>query len=372
MGYPAPLREPALGFEGTAGRENRVGLLSGAIPKELIYAFGCTPVRVFPTAKKPTAAEAYLPNNFCALTRLVLASFVEGADSTLDAVIFADEDDATRRLHDVWRAHVSVPVWGFVEVPRMGTPLAVSRYADTLTRLAGELQSLTGKTLTTTALRQATAQYNDQRDLLAKAKRCWLDGIISTATYRRLRRRALTADPIAVAEQIRLMFAEIDAMDRDSGSETPSAGHRLLLLAELAAPESLVRLVEGLGARVRAEDSDLDERDLAHAVPTEPETVEEFIRALAHAYLTKPPAPRMRDLPRRLDYLTRLVAEREIQAAICIYNKFCDLFLAEFPILKKHFEGLHIPVLPIEMEDEMLSGQQRTRIEAFLETVPRR
>jgi len=367
MSYPSPIGEAATRSFGE--RRPTVGLLSAAVPRELVYALGCLPVRVFPTAEKPAAAEAYLPNNFCALMRLVLASFVEGADSTLDAVIFADEDDATRRLHDVWRANVSVPVWGFVEVPRAATPLAVSRYADTLTRLVGELQSLTGKTLTTAGLRQAIVQYNDQRDLLAKVKRCWLDGRISTAVYRRLRRQALTADPITVAERMRVMLAEINAMDGDSGSETSSTGPGLLLLAELAAPESLVRLVEGLGARVRAEDSDLDERDLACAVPTEPETVEEFIRALARAYLTKPPAPRMRDLPRRLDYLTRLVAEREIQAAICTYNKFCDLFLAEFPILKRHFEGLHVPVLLIEMEDEMLSGQQRTRIEAFLETV---
>jgi benzoyl-CoA reductase/2-hydroxyglutaryl-CoA dehydratase subunit BcrC/BadD/HgdB len=372
MGYPARLREPATDVEGTAGRKNRVGLLSGAIPKELVYAFGCTPVRVFPAAEKPTAAEAYLPNNFCALTRLVLVSFVEGADGALDAVIFSDEDDATRRLHDVWRAHVPVPVWGFVEVPRATTPTAVRRYAGNLARLAGELERLTGRTLTATALREAIALYNDQRALLAELKRRWLDGIITTATYRRLRRQALTADPITVAEQMRLMLAEIDAMDEDSGFESSSAGHGLLLLAELAAPESLVRLIEGLGARVRAEDSDLDERDLARTVPTELETVEEFVWALARAYLTRPPAPRMRDLARRLDYLTQLVLGRHIQAAICIYNKFCDLFLAEFPILKKHFEGLHIPVLLIEMEDEMLGGQQRTRIEAFLETVSQR
>jgi benzoyl-CoA reductase/2-hydroxyglutaryl-CoA dehydratase subunit BcrC/BadD/HgdB len=75
----------------------------------------------------------------------------------------------------------------------------------------------------------------------------------------------------------------------------------------------------------------------------------------------------MRDLSRRMTYLSRLVAERGAQAAICAYSKFCDLYLAEYPSLKAHLEGLGVPVLLLELEDEAVSGQHRTRVEAFLE-----
>ena len=77
-----------------------VGLFSAYVPRELLYALGCTPLWVFPSAAKPTAAEAFLPRNFCALNRLILASFVEDGDAGLDAVVFADEDDAARRVSD--------------------------------------------------------------------------------------------------------------------------------------------------------------------------------------------------------------------------------------------------------------------------------
>jgi benzoyl-CoA reductase/2-hydroxyglutaryl-CoA dehydratase subunit BcrC/BadD/HgdB len=366
MSYPDRVDEPRSMHRMMGETSPSVGLFSAMVPRELLYALGCTPVRVFPTAGKPTAAEAYLPRNFCALTRLILASFLEdGASSNLDAVIFADEDDAARRLHDVWHAYMPVPVWGFVEVPRAAIPLAPGRYADILTRTAADLETRTGKSLNTTALHQAIALYNEQRNLLAELKRRWLAGSVNTTAYRQLRRMALTQDPVTANK--RLAGALEDAERGEKDSSTPSETCRLLLLAELAAPAGLVRLVEVHGARVVAEDSDLDERDLAGTVPAEAGTVEEALAALADAYLSKPPGPRMRDLPRRLAYLSQLVGERNVQAAICAYGKFCDLYLAEYPSLQAHLEGLGVPLLLLELEDETISGQHRTRVEAFLE-----
>jgi benzoyl-CoA reductase/2-hydroxyglutaryl-CoA dehydratase subunit BcrC/BadD/HgdB len=342
-----------------------VGLLSAQVPRELFYALECIPVRVFPSAGKPTAAEAFLPRNFCSLNRLILASFLENGGANLDAVIFADEDDATRRLHDVWRVCVPVPVWGFVEVPRIATPLAASRYAGILARMAAELEGRTGRSLSAGSLRQAIAVYNQQRSLLADLKYQWLAGRVDTTTYRRLRRMALTQDPLAANGRLSQMLEEARGGEEAPPVAPPS--RRLLLLGELAVPAGLVRLIEAHGARVAAEDSDLDERDLARPVPADANTVEELLIALANAYLSKPPGPRMRDLPHRLAYLSQLVAERGVQAAICAYSKFCDLYLAEFPILKTHLEGLSVPVLLLELEDDGVSGQHRTRVEAFLE-----
>jgi benzoyl-CoA reductase/2-hydroxyglutaryl-CoA dehydratase subunit BcrC/BadD/HgdB len=342
-----------------------VGLFSSYLPRELVYALGCRPVRVFPSAGKPTAAEAFLPRNFCSLDRLILAGFLEeDEDAGLDAVIFADEDDATRRLHDVWRASVSVPVWGFVEVPRAATALAADRYAEILARLVADLEVRTGRLLDVRSLRRAISVYNEQRSLLADLKRHWLAGGVNTVAYRRLRRTALTQDPVRANERLRETLA---ASEGGVGDPSDPPARRLLLLAELAAPAGLVRLVEANGARVVAEDSDLDERDLAEPVPADAGMLTETLAALARAYLSKPPAPRMRDLPRRMTYLSRLVAERGAQAAICAYRKFCDLFLAEYPSLKAHLEGLGVPVLLLELEDEAVSGQHRTRVEAFLE-----
>jgi benzoyl-CoA reductase/2-hydroxyglutaryl-CoA dehydratase subunit BcrC/BadD/HgdB len=255
-------------------------------------------------------------------------------------------------------------------VPRGATPLAASRYADILTCLAADLEARTGQSLTPGALRQAIALYNEQRSLLADLKRRWLAEMVSTATYRHLRRMALIRDPEVANEQLRqaLKGAEGEKTTFPNSGAPPSPqAPRLLLLAELAAPAGLVRLVEAHGARGVAEDSDLDERDLAGSVPADGEGIDELLLALAQAYLGRPPSPRARDLPRRLAYLSDLVAQRRITGAICAYNKFCDLYLAEFPTLQAHLKHLGVPVLLLELEDEAISGQHRTRVEAFLE-----
>jgi benzoyl-CoA reductase/2-hydroxyglutaryl-CoA dehydratase subunit BcrC/BadD/HgdB len=324
------------------------------------------PLRVFPTGSKPTAAEAYLPRNFCSLSKLILASQLDGDAPPLDAVVFTDEDDATRRLHDVWPACVRVPVWGFLEVPRRTSVLAVDRFARLLAAFGRDLERRTGESLSVGRLRAAIGMVNEQRRLLAELKQRWLAGGISTPAYRRLRRQALTEDPVTTNEALR---SELEAARNVPDGTEASDSLRIFLLAELAAPNSLVRQIEAGGARVVGEDSGLDEQAIQIEVPSGGETVEALLAGLAVAYLDHPPAPRSRDLPRRLEHITRLAHERGAQAVLCAYSKFCDPYLAEYPALSAELTRLGLPSLLLELEDETLSGQHRTRVEAFLEMV---
>lgn len=347
-----------------------VGLLSAFVPRELLFALGCIPVRMFPTAAKPTAAEAYLPRNFCALTRNLLASFLE-EKPPVQAVIFTDEDDSLRRLQDVWAECVPVPIWGSLEVPRTDDAIAIRYFASGLTRLARQLELHTNEVLTARRLRAAISLYNQQRRLLLSLKASWLNGTLPTPLYRRLCRLGLTEHPQSANEVLQNQIDSLSASADAPGvaGDANGSAMRLLLIAELAAPAALVRQLESQGARVVAEVSDLDELSVMQMVAETGETVDELLIALAEAYLAKTPAPRVRAPSRRLAYLTQLARERAVDAVICACSKFCDLPLAEYPLLKADMERIGIPVLLLELEDETLSGQHRTRVEAFLETV---
>lgn len=349
----------------------RVGICSSGVPRELLWALGCQPVRMFPTAAKPTPAEAYLPRNFCSLTRLLLASYLEGDAPPLDAVIFTDEDDATRRLNDVWPTCVHIPVWGFLEVPRGGNPHAVRRFAGLLQALATQLTAHTKRSLTAARLRAAIEVYNRQRHLLAALRQRWLDGTLPTSTYRRFRRLALTDAPESANEALQeaLSAAEQDAACPPMAVGGPSPSLRILLLAELSAPTALVRQIEANGARVVGEVSGLDELTVNEPVTPAADGIEDLLTDLAAAYLHQPPAPRTRDVAQRTDYLIRLADQRGADAIICAYSKFCDLYLAEYPLLRSELERAGRPTLLLELEDDALSGQHRTRVEAFLEMV---
>lgn len=338
----------------------------------MLWAVGCLPVRMFPTAAKTTPAEAYLPRNFCSLTKLLLASYLDGDTPPLDAVIFTDEDDAMRRLHDVWPTCVNIPVWGFLEVPRSSSPLASDRFTRLLLALGQRLGAHTGEGLTAQRLHAAINVFNEQRRLLNELRYRWLAGDLATPAYRRLRRLALTDDPFSANDALRQALAGVAETSGDAlpvVATEPTTPLPILLLAELAAPVSLVRQIEANGVRIVGEVSGLDELTVNDPVPAEGDGVTDLLAGLARAYLNQPPAPRTREVARRLAYLTRLADERGAQAVICAYSKFCDPYLAEYPVLASAFERAGRPTLLLELEDDALSGQHRTRVEAFLEMV---
>ncbi len=185
--------------------------------------------------------------------------------------------------------------------------------------------------------------------------------------YRNLCRLALTEHPLRANEILQQQVDAISSHTGEQGNRANDTGTRILLIAELATPTSLVRQIEAAGARVVAEVSDLDELSTTPMVAERGETLEDLLLSLAETYLTKPPAPRTHALSQRFAYIARLAHERAVHAIICAYSKFCDLPLAEYPLLRAEMERIGVPVLLLELEDEALSGQQRTRVEAFLE-----
>jgi benzoyl-CoA reductase/2-hydroxyglutaryl-CoA dehydratase subunit BcrC/BadD/HgdB len=59
-----------------------------------------------------------------------------------------------------------------------------------------------------------------------------------------------------------------------------------------------------------------------------------------------------------------------VDGVVAPLYKFCDLFMSEYPVLRKIFQEAGVPILLLEDEGEaVLSGQHRTRLEAFLEVL---
>ncbi len=339
----------------------RVGYFYSYLPKEILYASGRVPVRILPTAREGAEAEPYLHKNFCALLKVTLASFLDAdVPSDFEGVVFSDICDAHRRLYDVWRAYVNIPVLAFLDVPRRTDALGQDFYAATLMRFVAELETRFSQTLTADALADSIRLYNRQRALWNELRAAWVEGRVPTAIYYTLRDARFTRDPVNANAAIQ------DALAALSSGSNSNHAPRLLLMGALQVQRGLVDAIAESCARLVAEDSACGERELSEPV-REDGTRAELIRELAVKYLDTS-APRFRNLARRLDTLARLAQERRVNGVICSYYKFCDLYLSEFPIVKTFFEARQIPVLLLEDEGSpALSGQARTRLEAFIE-----
>lgn len=343
----------------------RIGYLSPYLPPEIIFASGLTPVRLRP-AESLSAADGFLPRNFSVEARALLAAALEdGLD--LEAVVFLDEDDTSRRLFDVWQAYVEIPALGLVPLPRLDSEPACLRYAHALIALADSLAALSAQPLTTDGLRLAIDLYNEQRCLWRSLRQRWVEGALSASEWHDLRWMALTTDPVSAnaefASRLSPLLAKHSRREQGEGRGVREE-IRLLLLGGMNIPRQLLAFIESCGARVVAEDSEADER-----VVTEPVSGPDM-DALAAAYLTKPCGPRPNALARRLERITQLLDERGAQGVIAYYPKFADAYLAEYLMLAEVFKARGLPVLLLEDDGESgFSGQQRTRLEAFLEVL---
>jgi benzoyl-CoA reductase subunit C len=340
-----------------------IGYFCSYVPKEIIHAFGKTPVRMMPTAAKASEAEAYLPRNFCSLVKVTLASFLAN-DSDLEAVIHADSCDALRRLNDVWRAYVGVEVLHLLDLPRRDTAASADYFHRALRKLVQTLEKRYDTELTAERLSRSIQCYNEQRSLAAQLEQRWSRAEVPTGTYHDLQLASATDDPPSVNARLRR------ALDSPPGEvHTRRDGSRVMLVGSLLTSIELIEAIEEYGGRVVAEDSCLTAREPVAEIQLS-SSVDQMLKNLATAYLAKAPCPRMHDFPRRMEYLLGLASDRDVDGVVACLYKFCDMFLSEYPVLRKTLQEAGIPILLLEDEGEAsLSGQHLTRLAAFLEVL---
>lgn len=351
----------------------RIGYTSSYVPPEIIRACGLTPARMCPSVSL-AAADGYLPRNFSVEVRALLASALEGNPATgsgqvleLEAVIFLDEDDTSRRFFDVWAAYTDIPALGLVPLPRLDNDLARQHYVRALNTLAKSLTAISCRALTDDELCRAIDLYNQQRGLWRALRQRWIEGGISAGDWYDLRWHALTTDPETANTELATRLSPGPLAGEAEKELGISRKIRLIVLGGMNIPRRFITFLEACGARIVAEDSEADERTLTDAIPLDSQPP---IEALAAAYLNKPPGPRPNALTSRLTNITRLLDERCVQGVIAYYPKFADAYLAEYIQLAELFRERGLPALLLEDDGESgFSGQQRTRVEAFLEVL---
>jgi benzoyl-CoA reductase/2-hydroxyglutaryl-CoA dehydratase subunit BcrC/BadD/HgdB len=280
----------------------------------------------------------------------------------LEAVVFTDSCDAIRRMCDVWRHYLDVEILDFIDIPRLSDSLGVDRFAVILEGLAAKLEDRFGCSLEPDALREAIGAFDRQRRLMSELRRRRNEGGIGSEEYYSWIRRLLQEDPAETNEALRERLAAV------SPDQPTAGGPRILLVGSLWVRPDISEAVEKGGGRVVFEDTCSDGRESIEAATQGEGSREQLLRDLAARYLAKPPCPRMRDLPWRLNYLLESMRHNRVDGVICCYYKFCDLFLGEYPTLNRALQGAGCPTLLLEDEGGAeLSGQQHTRIQAFLE-----
>ncbi len=319
------------------------------VPVEIIYAAGLIPSRLIPPAGEETGL---LPRSYCSYARACAAAKLTAP------VIFTACCDGLRRCYDVRKAQGGRVF--ILDLPRQDDESGVGYYREELLRLAEWLEAAGGRPIPEGALREAIKIYGGIR---AKLK-----AVAGATGMSRKFFDLLFAVLTCAPEETRQLLDSFQAGSVLSGSGQKD---RRVLLAGTFLPErGILALLEESDAAAVFADFCCGERfHVQYGARDYPCGGDPWL-VLARAYLGKPPCPRMTGKNERSLYI-QTILERTLPAGVIYYGmKFCDHGLYEVPLWRFLCSQRQIPFLHLEGEySGGISGQLRTRIQAFLETI---
>lgn len=347
-------------------------------PREIFLAANLLPLRILPHTD-PSLANAYLDSNFCPFVRSCLGEALEGEIKGLDNLVLVNSCDAMRRLYDAWRYyHYKKDSFIFLlDLPRKDSVEALEYFQHNLELLIDSLEDRFKLKITEDLLMRAISTGNKIRRLLTELYDLYAYDKINLSGERLLQivQEGMISPPEEYQQVLEDYLKDCSAKKKSSLHTLKSRGRRksrLLIAGTLLDDLGLVKIIEEYGGKVVFMDICNGNRYFQGQIeiPEWKANKDELLKALAGFYLHKLPCPRMVNLGKRWEYLSKVIQDYQIEGVIFYNLKFCDTSMFELPILRERLQKNKIPSLFLEGEfSAQISGRNRTRIQAFLEVL---
>ena len=342
----------------------RVGFACAYTPLPLLHAAGCEPYRILPLGEAPDKAGEILHDNLCPHVKRVLDRKLAGDLPELAGVVFMNSCDAMRRLANAWESTEPRQSVTLVDLPVAGGDAAVAYLAGELRRLADVLGAWSGQPVRAAAIAESAKAYTRLTELLTRLSRRAAEGTLAggRSTVQAWLNRAVTEPLEEVAAGLSAaLTAPPDAPARFAPVPVMVIGN------VLPDPEALA-FVESCGARVVDDDLCTGKRQVT---PFVVDAGADVWTQLARQTLARPACPRTLAPSTPGSFAEDAVERARASGAsgvIAHVMKFCDPYLARLPALRVTFREADLPLLVLEGDCTLRSlGQQRTRVEAFVE-----
>lgn len=346
--------------------QGRIGFTCAYTPLPIIDAAVFTPFRLLPMGNWPDQAGRILHDNMCPHVKRVLDRAMTGdLPPDLAGVVFVNSCDAMRRTADAWEKLRPSDRVARIDLPVMADPSSVSYFAVQLRNFASVLSEWGGSPVTAEAINSGIDKFNALAALLrevelsARGKR--LSG--GRPRMQALYNRASTEDAETMIGILREVIGETPPAQQALSNAVP-----VFLFGNMLPDPAAYGMFESCGVHIAADDFCTGSRLFA---PVENDPSGDVFNRLAQQLFSHPPCARtvFPAQPAKIagDIVMR-VRECGAAGAIGHIMKFCDPYLARMPLVRKAFKEAGLPLLILEGDCTLGSiGQQRTRIEAFIE-----
>ena len=336
-------------------------------PEELVHAAGMLPVGIWGAEVPVSLADTKMQSFTCSVARTSLELALKGAFSTCDGFLFPFTCDAFQNLSEIWKYSVDRPCFQWVFPKKVDRGSVRAYLKGELDRMTRELESFSGGSITGERLRTSVMIYNENRRKMRELdqRRSRNPSFLSAFQMAEI---VLSSTFLPKEEHSTLVQALLDARaDIPAGDSGGGEEVRVFLTGIMPRPLAIASMLKEVGFHVLGDDLGLG--GLYYSVEF-PDTGDPY-QDLMEGYLGYPPCSTLHNpSASRSDALVERVRDRGAEGVLIFATKFCEPEFFDFPYLKEDLEKQGIPVLLLETELGMgLSGQIRTRLEAFQETL---
>lgn len=352
-----------------------VGTYCAHIPNDLIYAAGALPIGLC-SANSTFAnmGEQFLPINTCPLVKASLAARLTHScpyASAADLLVGETSCDAKTKAWPIMQEDADMFV---LQLPNRKTEADFAKFKSELYKLMACLEELSGEKVTYASLRYAIETLNAQKRAI---NRMWSyrkgDNIpISGKDCLIVQECAKYITPLQYEGLVNDLCEELDERlaqgEVVANADTP----RIMLTGSPIGLQSwhINSVIERCGGMVVAEETCGSTRLYERLVSEEGDTLDDLMDNLTAKYFGSIHCACFTPNPGRLEDISRLRQEYQVDGVIDVHLKFCQIFDVEHYFVEKRMVEEGIPCIGLEVDyGDDSSGQLLTRLEAFLEMI---
>lgn len=340
-----------------------IGCFPYYTPDEIIYAAGYLPVGMWGGKPRIKLADKYLQGFCCSIMRANMEFGMKGTYNFLKAVILPTFCDTLKCICENWKAAVpQVPVIPMV-YPQNRLTEAGLRYLDAeLKRVRKEIEKIKGSAVSDREVENAFRVYEDHRAAMRDFVRAAADYPLTvTPSARHLIIKAgYFMDKAGYTALVRRITEGLQAMPKEK-----CKGVKAVVTGLIGEPLELLEIFEENGICITADDFAQESRQFRVKAREEGSVWDKMVWRIADqrgcTFLFEEEKSKGRMLIQRVE-------ETGADAVIVCMMKFCDPEEFDFPVIKEEIEAANIPLLYLEIDQQMDSFEQtRTRVQSFVE-----
>ncbi|MEW6078660.1 MAG: 2-hydroxyacyl-CoA dehydratase family protein [Thermodesulfobacteriota bacterium] len=345
--------------------ENAIGFACAYTPLALIHAAGFTPYRVLPVGDNPDQAGRLLHDNLCPHVKRILDRAMSNDLPDLSGMIFMNSCDAMRRLADAWRIARPEIKSALVDLPVTTAENDIHFLTDELKRTADLLTAWGGKPYSPEALITGIRAYNQLADRFRQLRESVRDNTIKQGTGA-LQKAYLEASCMAPERMLPVLDDLLALKDEHPADD----GVPVYLFGNMLPDIDAMDLFAECGARIIVDDLCTGSR-MFPPITVTTDAGDDLLHEYARELMNRPACARTMNPARPGKLAADIVADAgrcRAKGVIGHTVKFCDPYLARLPGIRAELKKEGIPFLLLEGDCTVRSmGQQKTRIEAFIE-----